>query len=113
MPFPKPPPAKPHPTPGRSRRGSQTPSLQANWLLPQGQSEDGGRVSRTPARGNGHLQLCDPEPVWEPTPAPPRHEATGHRGSRKGKPLVGGRAGSRQGLEEKKRLEEAQTVNKY
>lgn len=46
-------------------------------------------------------------------PAPPPHEATGHRGSRKGKPLVGGRAGSRQGLEEKKRLEEAQTVNKY
>lgn len=43
----------------------------------------------------------------------PRHEATGHRGSRKGKPLVGGRAGSRQGPEEKKRLEEAQTVNKY
>ena len=109
MPLPKPPPAKPHPASGRSRRGSQTPLLQGNWLLLQGQSEDSGHVSRTPARGNGHLQLRDPEPVWEPPP----HEATGHRGSRKGKPLVGGRAGSRQGLEEKKRLEEAQTVNKY
>lgn len=73
MPFPKPPPAKPHPASGYSRRGSQTPSLQGNWLLLQGQSEDGSHVSRTPARSNGHLQLRDPEPVWEPPP----YEATG------------------------------------
>lgn len=98
MPFPKPPPAKPHPTPGRSRRGFQTPSLQGNWLLPQSQSEDVGRVSRTPARGNGHLQLCDPEPVWEPTP--PR----GYRaqGVPKGKAAGGGKGGKQAGPGRKK-----------